>query len=161
MIKSAVEITRVRPESFLGRACVDIMNNDSNGRITQDSLDMYRGEFDLLDDFKYKVVMMAALFRGEVIGMSAGITDGKTMTNGITVVRGKYRKMGVGQKLMRAKATEIISYWPDAKISTKVATNNVPSMRSLIKAGYKALDVSTTKKNNGATVNCFTFIWPQ
>jgi len=156
-----INIVRVNRDSTLGKLALNVMDSHNNGRITQESLDMFREDYSLLEDFQYHTVIMAAIFKGEVIGISAGVVDGFEMLNGITVVHQKYRRLGVGFKLMMAKAKEISNYFPNVKIATKVAANNIPSMRSLIKANFKATEITTHRKNNGSLVDCFTFTWPK
>lgn len=156
-----INIIRVNRDSTIGKLALNVMDSHNNGRITQESLDMFRNDYSLLEDFRYHTVIMAAIFKGEVIGISAGVIDGFEMHNGITVVHQKYRRLGAGCKLMKAKAQEISYYFPNVRIATKVAANNIASMRSLIKANFKATEVTSHRKNNGTIVTCFTFTWPR
>lgn len=157
IVRAQPTIVRVPLNSTIGAMALGLMDDHSDGRITQESLDMYRSNYSMLDELTTRVVLLAAIVNGDVVGMSACVVQDNEMYNGVTVVKAPYRKYGIGSLLMRTKAGMIKKHIPNCSIKTKVAASNIASLKALINASFKATSMCMTTKNSGDKIPCFTF----
>lgn len=157
MERAHVYYLRVPIDSPLGNEGVRIMNDNADGRIMQESLDLIRENWRNLDSFKTPVIMILAIINGRIIGMSSGAIDNGNLNNSITVVSSKFRGMGIGSSLMKEKAEQIKELFPFSNIVTRVAQDNAGSITALLNAGYIAEREGKFKKKNGTEGRYFVF----
>lgn len=140
-LKIQPTIVRVPPNSALASLAIDLLDNNHDKHICQESLNLYRGDYRYIvsadDDV---LVMFVAIHNGEIIGMAAAILSDSKTHNSIFVVHEKVRGCGVGRSLMRHKVGYIRSHYPDVKFTTKVSVNNGNSIKACKAAGLEVID---------------------
>jgi len=85
--------------------------------------------------------MWAAIYNGEVVGMTACVVRGGKTTNSVTVVDRRLRQRGIGTNLMRHKNSFLAAN--SIQIETNVAANNEGSLKACIASGLKILSETT------------------
>jgi len=148
-------VLEVPIDSMLGRMGVDIFDGHSDKRICQSSLDFYRGKYRHVVDVKDAVVFFVALYAGNICGISAALIksrpdDSCTMHNSITVVHKDFRRHGIASTLMKNKLDKIRSSFRGTML-TKVAKDNVGSIKACKNAGMREVGSGNDKKSDGST----------
>jgi RimJ/RimL family protein N-acetyltransferase len=148
---------RVPIDSPLGKMGIETMNDWCDGHIMQESLDIFRDLWKQLDLLESPIIMIVAICNGHVVGMSGGIIQNGQLNNSIIVVNQKFRRRGIGTKMLRSKAETIASLWPNVNIISRVSQDNAGSIQTCLKAGFRVIEEGNFTKKNGDPASYFIF----